>query len=174
MAIILFCWKGHDLSVYDGTVRMRCSHRDLIAMAERAGWEGQQPRQPFCTKCGAATLDSWEHCKAAIPNGRPARLLWSMRKAFPMDRNGPESRTGIRGRTQLSSDETAALKSTRNDVASGSPRTELAAHRFKRFLQKIGPVAGDTLKTIVVNFATEGAMETLGISPTGGRQCQLR
>lgn len=63
----------------------------------------------------------------------------------------------------LSSEEATALKSTFDDLASDSPRTELAVHKFKRFLQKIGPVAGDALKTIVVNFATEAVKKAAGL-----------
>lgn len=44
-----------------------------------------------------------------------------------------------------------------------NPRTELAARRFKRLMQKIGPVAGDVLTRIMVNVMTEAAKKGMGL-----------
>lgn len=54
------------------------------------------------------------------------------------------------------------LKATIEDLTTDTPRTELAAHKFKKFLKKIGPVAGDILTKIIVNVATEAAKRGIG------------
>jgi hypothetical protein len=64
---------------------------------------------------------------------------------------------------ELSNEEKATLKATFDDLTVNTPRTELAAHRFKKFISKIGPVAGDVLTKIIVNVATEAAKRGMGI-----------
>lgn len=58
---------------------------------------------------------------------------------------------------QLSAEEKTALKATFDDLTSDTARTPLAANRFKNFVTKLGPVAGDALAKIIVNVATEAA-----------------
>jgi hypothetical protein len=43
------------------------------------------------------------------------------------------------------------------------PRFEVAAHRFKNFMKRIGPAAGDVLTKIMVNVATEAAKKGMGM-----------
>lgn len=163
MAIILYCMNGHDLSVYDRTIRIGpISPQEVIRKAQRARWESQQPRQPFCSKCGAPTVTMCEHCKTLIPEGRRPAYCGQCGKPFPWTETAVAAAKEYADELDLPSEESNALKLTLDDLASDSPRTELAVHRFKRFLQKIGPAAGDALKTIVVNFATEAAKKALG------------
>jgi hypothetical protein len=164
MAIILFCRNGHDLSVYDQTVRLGpLMPRDVIRMAERARRETQQPRQPFCSRCGAPTLDACSHCTAPIPKGHRPAYCGQCGKPYPWTETALVAAKEYADELSLSSEETTALKSTLDDLAVDSARTELAAHRFKKFLQKIGPVAGDLLVKIVVDFATESSKKLLGL-----------
>lgn len=161
MAIILFCRNGCDLSVYD-PVRMGRSFHSMVARVERARWESQQPRQPFCSTCGAPTLDACDHCKAPIPKGHRPAYCGQCGRPFPWTETALAAAKEYADELSLSSEETTALKSTLDDLAVDSPRTELAANRFKKVLQKIGPVAGDALKTIAVNFVTEAGKKALG------------
>jgi len=57
----------------------------------------------------------------------------------------------------LSSEEKTKLKAAFDDLTVDPPRTELAAHRFRNFMKKIGPAAGDVLAKIMVNAASEAA-----------------
>ena len=161
MTIILYCRNGHDLSVYE-RVRAGRSFHSIVALAERARWESQQPRQPYCSTCGAPTLDACDHCKASIPKGNRPAYCGQCGKPFPWTETAVKAAKEYADELNLSSEETTALKATLDDLASDSPRTELAAHRFKKFVQKLGPVAGDVLKTIAVNFVTEAAKKALG------------
>jgi hypothetical protein len=64
---------------------------------------------------------------------------------------------------ELSAEDKLALKATLVDLTVDTPRTELAAHRFKKFVSKAGPVAGEMLKKIVSDVVTEGAKKLLEI-----------
>lgn len=63
---------------------------------------------------------------------------------------------------QLSAAEKTQLKATLDDLTSDSARTPLAANRFKRFVSKIGPAAGDVLTKIIVNVISETAKKYMG------------
>ena len=64
---------------------------------------------------------------------------------------------------QLSSEEKAALKGTFADLTVDTVRTPLAASRFKKFMIKVGPVAGAVLQKIVETVATEAAKKSIGL-----------
>jgi len=64
---------------------------------------------------------------------------------------------------QLSADEKVALKRTFDDLISDTPRTPVAASRLKKFMTKVGPVAGDVLQKLVVAVATEAAKKSMGL-----------
>jgi hypothetical protein len=64
---------------------------------------------------------------------------------------------------QLSAEEKKQLKATFDDLTSDTARTPLAANRFKKFVSKIGPVAGDVLTKIIVDFATEAVKKYMGL-----------
>jgi hypothetical protein len=61
----------------------------------------------------------------------------------------------------LSSADKATLKATLDDLTVDTPRTELAAYHFKKFISKIGPTAGDVLTKIIVNVVTEAAKKAM-------------
>jgi hypothetical protein len=63
----------------------------------------------------------------------------------------------------LNPEEKDALKSTFEDLASDTPRTPLAASRFKLFVTKVGPEAGRVLQQIVVSVMTEAAKKAAGL-----------
>lgn len=64
---------------------------------------------------------------------------------------------------RVSDEDKAALKATFADLTVDSPRTELAASRFKRLIGKMAPAVGDALTKILVNIATEAAKTGMGI-----------
>lgn len=158
MANLVICTNGHvTATVNHGPIRPA---QQRIEEEER-----RRARHSFCTRCGAANLRKCPSCSYLISirclGERPAFCAYCG-KAFPWTETALRAAREYADELNLSSDETMSLKSTLNDLASDSPRTELAAHRFKKFLQKIGPAAGDALKTIIVNFATDGAKKALG------------
>jgi hypothetical protein len=64
---------------------------------------------------------------------------------------------------QLSNDEKASLKEAFGDLTVDTARTPLAVSRFKKFVTKVGPVAGDVLREIVETVAIEAAKKSIGL-----------
>jgi hypothetical protein len=64
---------------------------------------------------------------------------------------------------QLTLGERATLKATFDDLTVDTARTPLAANRFKKFLAKVGPVAGGVLQKVVETIATEAAKRSIGL-----------
>ncbi len=63
----------------------------------------------------------------------------------------------------LTLDEKRSLKGALEDLTSDTPRTPLAASRFGKFMQKVGPVAAGVLQKIVESVATEAAKKMAGL-----------
>ena len=61
----------------------------------------------------------------------------------------------------LTDDERDTLKNSIDDLSSDSPRTELAAHRFKRILGKVSRSAAPVLRSIVIDVASEATKKLL-------------
>jgi len=49
-----------------------------------------------------------------------------------------------------------------DDLASEGPRTEFAADRFKRIMQKVGPTVGSVFQRVAVDVMSETAKKLLG------------
>lgn len=62
----------------------------------------------------------------------------------------------------LSAADKSALKATFGDLSSDTPRTPLAASRFKKLIGKAGPLANATLMKFVEAFATAAAKTMIG------------
>jgi hypothetical protein len=121
----------------------------------------------FCSECGAAVVKSCEHCKGSmerdpIYDKRPPLYCSSCGKAFPWTEAALKAAKEYADELdELNGKQKAELKATFDDLSVDTPRTELATHRFKKFLQKVGPATGAALMKIVVNIATEAAKKEL-------------
>lgn len=166
MAIILYCRNGHDLCTYDPVFIGRIGPRQAIQLIEQRRRDAASPRQPFCTQCGASTLDACQYCEAKIgPASQPAYCA-NCGKPFPWTESAFAAAAEYTDELmQLTHAEKAELKNTLADLTADTPRTPLAISRFKKFAAKIGPGAGETLSKIIVNVVTETAKRHLGWIP---------
>jgi hypothetical protein len=133
---------------------------------ERASHEGPKKPQPFCTKCGAKTLATCQHCNAPILfrfAGDRAAYCSDCGKPFPWTETALAAAKEFADELEISDSDKSKLKATFDDLTTDTPRMELAAHRFKNFVKKIGPAAGDVLTKIMVNVATEAAKKGMGM-----------
>jgi hypothetical protein len=158
----IFCRNGH----YVGLISQPSS--SLTAQPRFARTPiGTSEKQAFCTKCGAESVDACVNCNAPIlyrTLGDRAAYCGKCGKPFPWTETALTAAKEYTDELQeLNSDEKAILKATFDDLAVDSPRTDLAASRFKTFIRKIGPAAGDVLSKIMVNVATEAAKKGMGI-----------
>lgn len=164
MAIILYCQNGHNLSTRDPIRMGRITPQRAVAIAEQFRRDKLAPRQPFCNECGAPTLDKCQHCKSEIVRGHRPAYCGACGKPFPWTETALAAAKEYTDELEeLSAEDRASLKSTLDDLTADTPRTELAIHRLKKFMQKIGPAAGDALTKIMVNVATEAAKKGMGM-----------
>jgi len=64
---------------------------------------------------------------------------------------------------ELSDEDKTSLKNTFADLTADTARTPLAATRFKKLIEKVGPAVGDGLIKIIVTIATEAAKKGIGL-----------
>ncbi len=116
-----------------------------------------QFKKSFCEDCGAPTIDQCQACCWPIaglgPNSwmgggpfKPPSYCGECGSPFPWTATAlAAAKEYTDDLDQLSPEEKDALKSTFADLTSDTARTPLAASRFKKFANKIGPVASGTL-----------------------------
>lgn len=64
---------------------------------------------------------------------------------------------------QLTASEKIQLKETFDDLTRDTARTPVAAGRFKRLLDKVGPTAGCVLQKLMEAVATEAVKKFIGL-----------
>jgi hypothetical protein len=124
--------------------------------------EFPQFRKEFCEDCGAPAIAQCQKCQWPIrgigPHAwmadsgpyRPPRYCGECGSPFPWSEKAlAAAREYTDELDQLSPEEKVELKKTFDDLATDTPRTPLAASRFKKFIAKIGPQAGGILQKIV-------------------------
>jgi hypothetical protein len=62
---------------------------------------------------------------------------------------------------ELSAEDKTTLKATFNDLTVDSPKTEIAASRFKRILRKLAPDVAETIRKTIVEIASTTAVKLL-------------
>ena len=101
--------------------------------------------------------------KLRLGEGRRPSYCGQCGKPFPWTEAALTAAKEYTDELDLSQDEKTALKATLRDLTADTPRTELAARKFKGFMKRVGPAAGDILTKIIVNVATEAAKKGIGI-----------
>lgn len=161
---VIYCRNGHRVgwlpefhfqAISPGRLRQYMAEQTLEGVA----------RLGFCTECGTESVFMCESCEAVLgnPTKRPS-YCGSCGKPFPWTVIAlTAAKEYAEELDDLSPDEKASLKTTLDDLTIDSPRTPLAASRFKRIMAKLGPVAGDVLSKITVEFATEAAKKLSGL-----------
>jgi hypothetical protein len=167
MTVAIYCREGHYVGYIAESVRALSWHQ-VQELALQAMEDEENPdSRNFCRKCGASTIRSCQHCQAPLESkllmlDRPA-YCGTCGKPFPWTETALTAATEFTDELQeLSVHDRTALKATFVDLTSDTPKTELAAHRFKSFFSKIAPAAGEGLKSIIVNVVTEAAKKKMG------------
>lgn len=62
---------------------------------------------------------------------------------------------------ELSSEEREALKKSFDDIVRDTPQTKVAATQFKRLIAKVGKIAAEQLRELVVDIASETAKKII-------------
>ncbi|WP_263373105.1 DUF2321 domain-containing protein [Granulicella aggregans] len=125
-------------------------------------------RLAFCPRCGVDNINGCLHCETIIDDDiehrseRPSYCC-ACGKPFPWTEAAlATAREYTDELEQLNAEDNAALKATFPDLTVETARTGLAASRFKKLIAKVAPAAGDVLRKILVDVATEAAKRAMG------------
>ena len=123
-------------------------------------------RQSFCKICGAASLPACPECQADFPfymqippappfcHGCGKPLPWTVTAL-----RAAEELTDLQ--ENLSDEEKILLKKSIDDLVRDTPRTTVAAERFKILAGKTGKATLESLRSILVSVASETAKKIL-------------
>jgi hypothetical protein len=121
--------------------------------------------QAFCTKCGARNITACAQCQTPINHRFPGDIhnyCAGCGKAFPWTETAlATAREYTDELEELSSEDKTILKATFTDLTVDSPKTEIAASRFKRILRKLAPDVAETIRKTIVDIASETAVKLL-------------
>lgn len=128
----------------------------------------------YCSQCGKATASKCQNCQANIRGyhhmshiagggpDKPPAFCHNCGKPYPWTeaslKAAQEYADEIEG---LNESEKQALKSSLNDLVSDTPRTQLAASRFKRLVGKAGKGAADGFRNILVDVLSEAVRKMI-------------
>ncbi|HEX3525114.1 MAG TPA: DUF2321 domain-containing protein [Stellaceae bacterium] len=129
----------------------------------------------FCAVCGAETIRTCPACNSTIRGdyhvpgfisaGReyiPPNHCHNCGAAFPWKTAKVEAAKEHAAEIdELDDGEKVQLQRAIDDLAAGGVRTELAASRFKRLMNKAGQTVSSGLYKIVIDVATEAAKKAL-------------
>ncbi len=131
-------------------------------------------RKEFCDQCGEKTLMACEKCAAAIqghcysqslaiamaPYHVP-RFCHNCGTMFPWTKLRLEAARDLVEELHLSEEEKAAMQQSLDYMVKNTPRTEVAASKFKRLLKKGGEEMGGIFRNLLVDVLSEAAKKVL-------------
>ena len=165
MSIVTYCVNGHYIGL-GKTVRARTwgEVQRFATLAE--GSDELDKRLPgYCPNCGAKNIDACQQCCAPIEYYRDGNAFCgACGKPFPWTEAALRSAKELTDELEdLSSDDKRLLIQSYDDLVVDTPRTTLAASRFKRIVGSLAPTAKELLTKIVVDFSTQAAKTAMGL-----------
>ena len=128
----------------------------------------------FCGKCGAETISACPKCGERIRGiyfARGALTVASVPvrsfchecgNAYPWtEAKLSAAREMADELDELSDEEKEQLKGSFDDLVRDTPRTEVAATRFKKLMAKVGKEAAKSMRDILVDIASETAKKAI-------------
>ena len=136
--------------------------------------ESPGPAAPHCPDCGMPTIERCPNCDTNIRGcyyedhvhwkrfySRPS-FCHQCGDTFPWTaikiKSAKDLADDLSGLTEA---DVETLKETIDDLSADTPRTELAAHRYKKIVAKLGKDATRLLRSLVIEIATEAAKKAL-------------
>lgn len=169
MADAIFCRNGHFIG-YEPKRDPRHEYSGVMHDWQEKQIRGKKDRLAFCSECGAAAVTECIHCKASIERDPfyRVRALY-----YPVCGNPyPWTETALTAAKEytdeleaLSTEEKSALKETFDELTRNTPKTQVAASRFKKFMRKLAPDAAETIRKTIVEIASETAVKLLNPGP---------
>lgn len=111
-----------------------------------------QAGRNFCSTCSKPTIRTCQHCKFPIlvDTEKPS-FCGSCGKPYPWTETALQAASELADELEeLNSEDRITLKETFSDLTADTPRTQLAATRFKRIMKKVTSTAGEALQKIML------------------------
>ncbi len=134
-----------------------------------------QFKEAYCSKCGKPTITTCPNCNTSIrgyyededgfgfgSDYSPPSFCYNCGKPFPWTEEKLASAIALLELSKkFSEDELQTVRSDLIELATDSPRTQVAAIRFKEVLGRVGASVGEGLRSILVDIASETAKKTI-------------
>ncbi len=129
--------------------------------------------QPFCAKCGEATITSCPSCKASIRGiyhspgvigffnySRPA-FCFKCGSPFPWTERKQLAAIELFIEETMNETDRAEFRESVAQIARDTPQAQLASRRINRLLGKIGKETASAIRDILVDIASEAVKKLL-------------
>jgi hypothetical protein len=133
-----------------------------------------QRMRKFCENCGEATTTACPSCGQSIPGYyldssviggppyEPPAFCGDCGKPFPWtERRLEAARELAQEAEHLSDEEKNQLADSIGDLVRDTPRTQVAASRYKRLVHKAGTGTANALRDVLVSIASEAARKAI-------------
>ncbi len=129
----------------------------------------------FCEQCGEPTITTCPSCSQSIPGYyldsavigsryEPPAFCGDCGKPFPWtERRLAAGRELALEAESLSGEERQQLADSLNDLTRDTPKTQVAAGRFKRLASKAGVETGNALRAVLIDVMSDAAKKALGL-----------
>ena len=133
-------------------------------------------RREFCPKCGEPTIMKCPHCQAPIPGEYhiegvavvrrhvppPPKFCHACGAPYPWTERKIEAAKVLADEMEnLSPSEKNELKQSLDELYRDTPKTEVAAFRFKKIMAKVGKESYTAMKEIVIGVVSEAVRKSL-------------
>jgi hypothetical protein len=127
----------------------------------------------FCESCGEPTIVACPACNQSIPgfnrtssaigfHYEPPAFCGDCGKPFPWtDRRLAAARELANEAEHLSAEEKQQLAESFDDLTRDTPKTPVAAGRFKRLVAKAGVETGGALRSVLIDVMSEAAKKAI-------------
>ena len=133
---------------------------------------------PYCPQCGSKTITQCQHCQArirgyymvpgviAVFEYHKPSFCHNCGNPFPWTEQALEAAKELALEEHtLNPEERQQLADSLNDLVRDTPRTQLAATRFKRLIGKATSATASALRDIMVDIASETAKKAIFPAP---------
>src|SRR5881396_3579385 len=133
-----------------------------------------QHNKAFCPQCGERTITQCPQCKAPIPGDYDITGLYigssytrpsfctSCGKPFPWTERAVNSAVELAAdAAHLNPEESEQFKRDVGDLTRDTPRTPVAASRFKKVMAKAGGATAEVVKKVIAEIVSETAKKLI-------------
>jgi hypothetical protein len=163
MSHAIYCINGHYVGLVNPGMHGRVTMSQIQAAINVDRTE--RTARDFCTTCGARNISACESCHTPIDHKFPSQVhkyCAGCGKPFPWTEAALKAAAELADELdELNAEDKITLKGTFVDLTADTPRTQVAATRFKRIIKKVTSTTGEAIQKIIVDVASETALKLI-------------